>query len=1440
MSSKDLLYTNKFSYDEIEDINDIDKETFKEQYEKKFGVPTDLLNNNNNNLNDYNIVNEELNKVKDVNIEKIEQKKNIKTLKKIKKSIVSIDSKDRDVTVYTSPSSFRINLPKKFSNINKIKLASTEFPNTEQVIRSQPVAKKNNKIYWKNYDDGNILYSITITDGNYTSSKFANELQNKMNSVERSGTDTLGVPHNFVVSVDAITNVFTIKQNLTSIISNPFTINKDSKVMTVNHFDHNYDTGQIITVSNSSRIGGLSTTLINTSHLISVDLKRIDSINWDSTNSKLIFTVGTVNYTNIYGTATLTDASSTGEITGKIKMDKGSRSITGIGTTFTSNSLVADKKVLHIGNNNYIIRKVNSNTVLTLETEALENYNGKDNLIVTATTYNNSTNKMKVSFDYIPSSLITRLGSGNISYNIRKYSDDQNVYSGTLQLSDVSYTYDKYKVSETMYFEVTVTGSDSNSNNIPDSIDPLIDLMTSVGSDPKAYLHYTQYSDDNITNFYVSRRTLGTASLTTGSSTITGSLDNYNINVNFNKDLSLIVLGGSGVNGFAKGETITGNASGATGKIVSAISADITNPFNLENMLTPYKPTIPNFTLPSSYTYTVSTGNYSYPPSTGNNTGTTYSRFKFTLIKTLDSNAGDTNIFESPKLLLIKGKTYIFNMDGNITSSNRLKFSTTNNGSHNSGSEFTHSNIVFDSGNNRYTITVSDSLISAIGSNKTLYYYSIQSGTVGKYLGLGGYLYIVDNTNDYTNNIGYGEITTVTSLGEFGRIYLNGRFLGAKKGTDASLTVMYAPKHGITYNNSDSTKNQITIFESSNNSRVNSNGYDYGLITSVKIPSSVNNGVFSDNIQIYSTGIADNIAVGDTIVIKSAETGFPYNGAFNVNSVVNDGTSNTLDHVTITTKAVYKNSSDLIWTINNGHASSITFYKGTGYVNGNTNHVYHQITSVLDSDHFVINYPYMGSEIGYWSEILTGSSSSSKAGCLGGFEINNYGTKFLTDYTVEDNIYIGNQNFGISKINNNNQIIATSNATIGTLSVNYKNVSAHTLETGENLSFMESKNTIDDRFVDFIKNKTTTVVTSTDEENNLLFDSSDLTTEVSSKYGVDISTISSLQFNITNNLDIPSYLKLTNGNINSDINYFRHNSKYFISLNTAATDNALLKGGSSVSIGKDIKFSLLFSNSDTPGNLLGFPNVGNTTADSSKNTTLSDSSVLTFNLGDTDMNAVQSNTIKTDISTISSSIKGSSQYSDYVQINTASSHNFETGDKVYIRNHSGSNNDNAVNSDLGYTIVKKDSTSFYVPIIFTSTTQSSGSTPNGYAFRKQLYKPFVLSGNNYSYLIFKNIDNITSTTNIKNIFAKILLSGVPGSILFNTYISSDKDYYDGLLNILDYLEIEIRDANGDLFEFNNADFSFSLEISEVIDIVQGTGVSSRTGQVESYLEVLEE
>ena len=1432
MSSRDLLYTNKFTTEEYEgEMTNQEKIAFKTQYEERFGVPSDLLNNNDDHLIDYNNIKMENN---------IEIPKKVIKFQKKKKSITSIDSKDRDETSYSSPNSFRTYLPKKFSNISKLKLVSSEFPNTEQVIRSQPVVKKNNKIYWKNYDDGDIEYSITITDGNYSATKFSTELQSKLNSVERSGADSVGIPHNFSVSVDAITNIFTVKQTLNSIVSNPFSINKDNKILTVKHFDHKYDTGQIINISSSSRVGGLSTSLINTSHLISVDLKRIDSIIWDSTNSQLDFTVGTVNYTQSSGYSSIT-----GEINGKLLLNKGSNSVTGYNTDFTTNSLVDVKKILHIGNYNYVVKTVESDTSMTLVSNALENFNGKDNLIISNVTYDASNAKIRVFMGYIPSTLITRLSS-SLSVTIKQYSDDSNLFSGTLELANVFYTYDKYKTANTMYFDIVVSNTtDSNDNDIPDSIDSLMTLMGTNAS-PKAYLYYTDYINDNIVNFFPSRCIIGNGSVVAGSSTITGNLNNYDINVNFNENLSLIILGGSSVNGFLDDEILTGNVSGATAKVVvQSTSADIANPINVETLLTPYDPSVPSLTLTGSLTYSITTGNATYPPATGSISGITKLRYQINTNKTLASTSIPSgtlteNLFEAPQVTFIQNKQYTLNMNASsITDTNMLKFSLTNNGIHTSGGvEFTHSDIVFNSGSNQYDIVASSSLMSSVGSSRKLYYYSVLNDSVGEYLGKGGYIYFDDDTTNFDNNIGYGSITSSTVVSNTGRIFLNGRFMGAMTSANAGKTVLYAPRHGLTTLSGTVANNYITIYESSSGARVNASGYDYGLITSFQIPSGVGNGNNSDDIRVYSTGIADVLVAGDMVVIRSFDSSIPFVGAFTVNSVVNDGTNSALDYITITAVAVYNGGTGLIYTIDNTDSTKITFFKGSGYVNGGSVHYYHEVTAILDEDHFEIDYPYVGSEMGYWSEIMTSSTSSSKAGCLGGYTLNSYGTDFLTDVAKGDNISIGKENFEVSTIVSDILLTVTSNAVLAYSNYGlFKNVSEHTLNNDENIAYMETKTVFDDRFIDFIANRSSNVVTSTDEENNLLFDSSALTTSTTSTRGVNVTTISGTQFKISSAGDVPNYLKTTDGNITSDIKYYQHNSKYFISLNTAATADAVSKGGDSVSIGKDIKFAFLFSNSDTPGDLLGFPNVGTTTSDDSKTTTVSSGTVIYLNLGDTEFNSVQSNTTKIDTYNVDNSVKGTSQYADYVLITTTATNTYETGDVVYIKNHTGSNNDNAVNSDLGYTIIKSTSSSFYIPVQFTDSNVSTGSSPNGTVSKKQLNKPFVLSGNNYVYLIFKNIDNITtSTKNINNIFAKILLSGSPGSILFNTYISSDKDYFEGLLNNLTYLDVEVRDSNGALFEFNNANFSFSLEVTEIIDIVKGTGISSRTGGEENIIE----
>lgn len=71
---------------------------------------------------------------------------------------------------YMEPNQYTIDLEKTYKNIVKVKLCSTEFPNSEYVIKDYPASSANNKIYWQNYDDGSYTYSISIVPGKYNPS----------------------------------------------------------------------------------------------------------------------------------------------------------------------------------------------------------------------------------------------------------------------------------------------------------------------------------------------------------------------------------------------------------------------------------------------------------------------------------------------------------------------------------------------------------------------------------------------------------------------------------------------------------------------------------------------------------------------------------------------------------------------------------------------------------------------------------------------------------------------------------------------------------------------------------------------------------------------------------------------------------------------------------------------------------------------------------------------------------------------------------------------------------------------------------------------------------------------------------------------------------------------------------------------------------------------
>lgn len=106
-------------------------------------------------------------------------------------------------------------------------------------------------------------------------------------------------------------------------------------------------------------------------------------------------------------------------------------------------------------------------------------------------------------------------------------------------------------------------------------------------------------------------------------------------------------------------------------------------------------------------------------------------------------------------------------------------------------------------------------------------------------------------------------------------------------------------------------------------------------------------------------------------------------------------------------------------------------------------------------------------------------------------------------------------------------------------------------------------------------------------------------------------------------------------------------------------------------------------------------------------------------------------------------------------------------------------------------------------------------------------RPIRLSGENYTFLCSPGLGTVNNTGPVRDIFAKVLLNQPPGTILFNTFISNPKVFDEGLLPRLSTLEFSVRNANNVLFDFNDIDFSFTLEITEVLDFPGGTQMTSQ-------------
>ncbi|AYV85309.1 MAG: hypothetical protein Satyrvirus10_10 [Satyrvirus sp.] len=86
---------------------------------------------------------------------------------------------------YPDPNFYCFKLDRTYKNIFQIKMISSIFPNSQLTINNKTSDIANNKLYWRNLDDGDYIYSLSVQPGNYTPQQLSNEIEKKFSKIIR-------------------------------------------------------------------------------------------------------------------------------------------------------------------------------------------------------------------------------------------------------------------------------------------------------------------------------------------------------------------------------------------------------------------------------------------------------------------------------------------------------------------------------------------------------------------------------------------------------------------------------------------------------------------------------------------------------------------------------------------------------------------------------------------------------------------------------------------------------------------------------------------------------------------------------------------------------------------------------------------------------------------------------------------------------------------------------------------------------------------------------------------------------------------------------------------------------------------------------------------------------------------------------------------------------
>jgi hypothetical protein len=174
---------------------------------------------------------------------------------------------------YPDADNYIINLKKSFNNVVNIELVSTEFPYIDVIVKTGI----NDKLYWRNIDDGNHIYQVSIDEGFYTALTLLDKITENINKVERIiSTSTNKIYNNFEINLESGIQKISFKPFNLSNLPNSLSIVKtsinqeDYYVLSVIHPKNIVEVGDMITIADAVAIT-MEEIIDNTEIIFSID-----------------------------------------------------------------------------------------------------------------------------------------------------------------------------------------------------------------------------------------------------------------------------------------------------------------------------------------------------------------------------------------------------------------------------------------------------------------------------------------------------------------------------------------------------------------------------------------------------------------------------------------------------------------------------------------------------------------------------------------------------------------------------------------------------------------------------------------------------------------------------------------------------------------------------------------------------------------------------------------------------------------------------------------------------------------------------------------------------------------------------------------------------------------------------------------------------------------